>query len=118
MELVDMMHFIVTLCLYYILFIISVFLHRHFSKFIASDFKNNRSLNIKRRWVLTYYYFSGVIYNAYLVNLLGKGNLGTLSNSSYIIFIGISIFLIILWYCHIICSLEAPKKLHKKRRWK
>lgn len=61
---------------------------------------------------------SGIFYNAYLINLMGKGNLGALSNSNYMIAIGISIFSIILWYCHIIYSLEVPKKFREKRKWK
>lgn len=113
-----MSHFLLALCLYYILFIMSVFLHRYFSKFIASDFLHNRTLKIKRRWTLVYYYLAGVFYNVYLINLMRKENLGELSNSRWIVVITISIFLIILGYCHIIVALESPKKFHKKRKWK
>jgi|GEM_PF-3573925 len=108
----------IILCLYYILFISSIFLHHYFSKFIASDFQYNRTLNIKRRWTLVYYYLSGVIYNAYTFNYIRNNDLGVLNDHIGIAFIIGSIFLIILWYCHIIYSLEVPKKSHKKRKWK
>lgn len=111
------MEFYSHLVLYYFAVIVSVFLHRYFSKFIASDFQNNRSLKIKRRWGVAYFYGVG-IWSIHVMHEMAKSDLGGWDNSTTIFTITGSIFLIFLWLCYIIVALESPKKSHKKRKWK
>jgi len=111
------MNFYLVLTLYYIAVIVSVLFHRYFSRFIESDFNNNRTLKIKRRWGIAYFYIMG-FFSVYFIHFIGDTDLGWLNDHVLIAFIIGSIFVIILLYAHIIVSLESPKKFHKKRKWK
>ena len=92
------------------------FLHRYFSKFIASEFLYNRTLKIKRHWGIPYFYAIG-IWSVRMIDFVGD-NSHVLAENLFNILIILSLFIITLWYCHIIYSLEVPKKFHKKRKWK
>ena len=112
-----MVNFYSILTLYYIAVITGIFFHCYFAKFIASDFQNNRSLRVKLRFTIAYYYIMG-FFSIYFIHFTGDIDLGWLNDSILIVFIIGSIFFIIILYGYMTFSLEKPKTSHKKRKWK
>jgi len=111
-----MINIYLQLGLYYFAVIVGIFLHRYFSQFIASDFQNNHSLKVKRRWGVAYFYGVG-IWSIHVIHLMGS-NSHRFEENLFNLSIIPSVFLIILWHCYIIVALESPKKSHKKQKWK
>ena len=74
---------------YYCLAIIGLFLRRYFSKFIALDFYNNKSLNRKRKYAIIYYYFV-LMYSVFMLFLGKKGVL-----TSMIVFWSVVVIIIL-----------------------
>lgn len=111
-----MTNFYPLLGLYYFAAIVGFLLHRYFSKFIASDFQNNRTLNIKRRLTIIYYYGTAIA-GGIFVKFIGN-NSTQIEENIFTLSIIPSIAIILLCYFYLMVSLESPKKFHKKRKWK
>jgi len=117
-----MTHFNLLIGLYYFAAFIGIFLHRYFSRFIASDFQYGRTIRIKRYLTIGYYYLIG-FYSFYLLHFMrdNKKNLSVFYAERVNVIVPVivvSILAIILLYGYMAFSLEAPKKFHKKRKWK
>ena len=110
-----MINIYLQLGLYYFAVIVGIFLHRYFSQFIASNFQNSRSLKIKRRWGIAYFYCIA-IWCFYMIDLIG--NSGSLLNDNiFTLSMMASFGIILIYFAYIVVSLESPKKSHKKRKW-
>lgn len=111
-----MINIYLQLGLYYFAVIVGIFLHRYFLTFIASDFQNNRSLKIKQRWGIAYFY-AIMVFCIHMINVIGdSGEL--LDDRIFTLSMMSSFAIFLLYFAHTAVSLESPKKFHKKRKWK
>lgn len=100
---------IVLICVcYYCLAIIGCLFRYYFSKFIASDYIHNKSLNRKRIGAIFYNYFV-VVYSSFILVIGGEANLN--------IIIFWSAVLIIIIYVFLIDFLETPPRYKKRKKW-